>query len=245
LRFAALADIHGNDAALEAVLADILDRGIHDIVNLGDSLSGPLDAGRTADMLMAYDFPSVCGNHDRYLIDRPRAEMHEWETDALDQLDDRHLDWLRSLPFSRIWRDDVFMCHATPTDDNRYWLEAVSPDGIVHLRPDAEIAAIAGDIKQTLMLCGHSHLPRAVRLADGRLIVNPGSVGCPAYDDVAPAYHKVEAGLPAASYAIIEKVAAGWDVTFRLVPYDHAAMAALATVRNRPDWAAALATGRL
>jgi diadenosine tetraphosphatase ApaH/serine/threonine PP2A family protein phosphatase len=245
LRFAAIADIHGNAAALEAVLADIVDRGIDDIVNLGDNLSGPLDAGRTADMLMAYDFPSVAGNHDRYLIDRPRAAMHEWETDALDQLGDSHLDWLRSLPFSRVWRDEVYMCHATPDDDNRYWLEAVSDSGIVHLKPEAEIAALAGAIPQSLILCGHSHLPRAVRLADRRLIVNPGSVGCPAYDDIHPVYHKVEAGVPAAAYAIIEKTGQAWDVTFRQVAYDHQAMARLAADRNRPDWAAALSRGWL
>ena len=54
MRFAAIADIHGNCAALEAVLADIAAQGIatDSIVNLGDCLSGPLEAGRTADMLL-------------------------------------------------------------------------------------------------------------------------------------------------------------------------------------------------
>jgi predicted phosphodiesterase len=245
LKFAAIADIHGNAVALEAVLADIDAAGIIDIVNLGDHLSGPLEAGRTADMLMAFDFPSVLGNHDRYLIDRPRAEMHSWETDAFDQLRPSHFDWLRSLPPSRIWRDEVYMCHATPRDDNRYWLEAVSSEGLVHLKPLAEIEALAEGIEQKLILCGHSHLPRALRLSDGRMIVNPGSVGAPAYDDDLPFYHRVEAGTPLASYAILEKTAAGWQACFRLVTYDHMAMARLAASRGRSDWAAALATGWL
>jgi predicted phosphodiesterase len=245
LKFAAIADIHGNAMALEAVLADIDAQGIGDIVNLGDHLSGPLEAGRTADMLMAFDFASVLGNHDRYLIDRPRAEMHSWETDAFDQLRPTHLDWLRSLPFSRVWRDEVYMCHATPQDDNRYWLESVSREGIVHLKPLAEIETLANGIDQSLILCGHSHLPRAVRLSDGRLIVNPGSVGVPAYDDDLPCYHKVEAGTPHAAYAILEKTDAGWQPAFRLVAYDHAAMAELAVSRGRTDWASALATGWL
>src|SRR4051812_33373333 len=84
MKFAAIADIHGNAMALEAVLADVDALGIGDIVNLGDHLSGPLEADRTADLLMAFDFPSVLGNHDRYLIDRPRGAMHAWETDAFD-----------------------------------------------------------------------------------------------------------------------------------------------------------------
>jgi predicted phosphodiesterase len=245
LKFAAIADIHGNALALEAVLADIDAQGIGDIVNLGDHLSGPLEADRTADLLMAFDFPSVLGNHDRYLIAQPRAKMHSWERDAFDQLGPSHLDWLRSLPFSRVWRDEVFMCHATPQNDNRYWLEAVSPDGIVHLKPLAEIEALAEGIDQPLILCGHSHLQRAVRLSDGRLIVNPGSVGAPAYDDDLPYYHRVEAATPHAAYAIIEKTAAGWQAWFRLVGYDHSAMARLAASRGRTDWASALATGWL
>jgi predicted phosphodiesterase len=45
--FAAIADIHGNCSALEAVLADIDKQGIKDVLNLGDCFSGPLEAGFT------------------------------------------------------------------------------------------------------------------------------------------------------------------------------------------------------
>lgn len=245
MRFAAIADIHGNAAALDTVLADIQALGIDDIVNLGDHLSGPLEAGRTADILIGLDLPSVLGNHDRYLVEQPPSEMHAWEADAFAQLDARHLDWLRGLPPTLVWRDDVFLCHATPDDDNRYWLEAVSPQGHVHARPLAEIESLAEGVAQPLILCGHSHLPGAVRLSNGRLIVNPGSVGCPAYDDVAPHPHKVEAGTPFARYAILEKLGGIWTPSFRQVAYDHAAMARLAVARGREDWARALATGWL
>ena len=245
MRFAAIADIHGNAAALEAVLADIAAQGIADIVNLGDHLSGPLEAGRTADILVGLDLPSVLGNHDRYLIERDAGAMHEWEADALAQLAPVHLDWLRGLPPTMVWRDEVFLCHATPENDNSYWLEGVSPEGHVHLKPLADIEALAAGITQSLILCSHSHLPRAAALSDGRLIVNPGSVGCPAYDDVTPCYHKVEAGTPHAAYAVLEKAGDIWQPTFRQVAYDHQAMSRLAATRNRPDWARGLATGWL
>src|SRR2546429_559154 len=52
MRFAAIADVHGNYLALEAVLADIRVQEISEIVNLGDMASGPLDARRTMDALM-------------------------------------------------------------------------------------------------------------------------------------------------------------------------------------------------
>jgi predicted phosphodiesterase len=245
MRFAAIADIHGNCLALEAVLGDIADLGITDIVNLGDHLSGPLEAGRTADMLLGRDIVSVSGNHDRYLIEHARGEMHSWEADAFDQLTDEHLEWLRGLPFSRVWRDEVYLCHATPQDDNRYWLEGVTSDGVLHLKPLAEIAALADGVAQPLILCGHSHIPRAVQLSDGRMIVNPGSVGCTAYDDETPFYHKVEAATPLASYAILEKAPASWQVDFRLVAYDNMAMSRLAAENGRDDWARGLATGWL
>jgi diadenosine tetraphosphatase ApaH/serine/threonine PP2A family protein phosphatase len=245
MRFAAIADIHGNCLALEAVLGDIAALGITDIVNLGDHLSGPLEAGRTADLLLRLDIVSVSGNHDRYLIEHARGDMHSWEADAFDQLTDEHLEWLRGLPFSRVWRDEVYLCHATPQDDNHYWLEGVTSDGVVHLKPLAEIAALADGVSQPLILCGHSHIPRAVQLSDGRMIVNPGSVGCPAYDDETPFYHKVEAATPLASYAILEKAPAGWQVDFRLVAYDNMAMSRLAAENGRDDWARGLATGWL
>ena len=44
MKFAAIADIHGNCSALEAVLADIGQHRISEVVNLGDHLSGPLGA---------------------------------------------------------------------------------------------------------------------------------------------------------------------------------------------------------
>ena len=49
--------------------------------------SGPLDARRTMDMLMALDAVHVLGNHDRYLIDRPPEKMGSWDRPAHAQLD--------------------------------------------------------------------------------------------------------------------------------------------------------------
>ncbi len=98
MRFAAIADVHGNYLALEAVMADIRAQGIADIVNLGDMASGPLDARPTMDALMALDAVHVRGNHDRYLIDRPPEKMSSWDRPAHAQLDAKHLDWLRAVP---------------------------------------------------------------------------------------------------------------------------------------------------
>jgi len=243
MRFAAIADVHGNHLALEAVTADIRAQGIDEIVNLGDMASGPLDARRTMDALMALDAVHVLGNHDRYLIDRPPEKMGSWDRPAHAQLEPGHLDWLRAVPPARVYREQVFLCHATPSSDEVYWLETVLPDGAVRMSPWQAIEEAARGIGQRLILCGHSHIARAVRLGDGRLIVNPGSVGCPGYRDIHPYPHVMEAGTPDARYAILESEDDRWRVTFRHVPYDHEAMAALARRNGQPELASALATG--
>jgi len=243
MRFAAIADVHGNYLALEAVIADIRAQGIDEIVNLGDMASGPLDAGRTMDMLMALDAVHVLGNHDRYLIDRPPEKLGSWDRPAHAQLDAAHLDWLRTVPPTLVYRDRVFLCHATPAHDEIYWLETVLPDGTVRMSAREAIEAAAAGITQRLILCGHTHIARAVRLADGRMIVNPGSVGSPGYRDVHPFPHVMEAGSPDARYAILESSGSEWRTIFRHVPYDHEAMAALARRNGQPALASALATG--
>jgi len=142
-----------------------------------------------------------------------------------------------------IYRDDVFLCHGTPEDDAAFWLDRVTADGKIEASPIREIEAEANGVGVSLILCGHTHIPRAVRLGDGRLVVNPGSVGCPGYDSPKPVYHRGQTGTPDASYAILERTPRGWSVTFRYVPYDHMSMARLARANGLPVWADALATG--
>ena len=72
MRFAAIADVHGNYLALEAVIADIRAQGIDDIVNLGDMASGPLDARRTMDRADGARCRSRA-RQSRPLSDRPPA----------------------------------------------------------------------------------------------------------------------------------------------------------------------------
>jgi diadenosine tetraphosphatase ApaH/serine/threonine PP2A family protein phosphatase len=241
MKLAAIADIHGNCAALEAVLADVAALGIGEVVNLGDHLSGPLEPRQTADLLIARGYPSIKGDQDRILVELGPAGASR----RLDhrQLTQGHLDWLAGLPPTLVYRDDVFLCHGSPKRDDAFWLERVTADGKIEARAIGEIEAEAKGVAASLILCGHTHIPRAVRLGDGRLVVNPGSVGCPGYDSPKPVYHKGQAGTPDACYAILERTPQGWSVTFRHVPYDHMSMAQLARTNGLPVWADALATG--
>jgi predicted phosphodiesterase len=243
MRFAILADIHGNSSALEAVLTDMDRISVSDAVNLGDHFSGPLDASTTARLLMDRDFLSIRGNHDRWLVEKDPADMGASDKVAFEQLDRTQLDWLKKLPATRVVFDEVFACHGTPSSDITYWLEHVEPDGKVRTATRDEIEAQAGGISATLILCGHTHIPRLVRLSDGRIVLNPGSVGCPGYDDDVPVSHRMQAGTPNASYAVAEWSRDGWLVTYRSVPYDSRQMVERAQSNGRDEWAQALATG--
>lgn len=154
------------------------------------------------------------------------------------------LRWLSSLP-ATLLLGDVFLCHGTPASDNAYWLDAVRPDGAVTQAGRDEIAAQIKDIPASLFLCGHSHVARRVDLPGGRVVVNPGSVGCPGFRHDIPHPHVIEAGSPAARYAILTRRGQGWVSELRAVPYDARRMARLACQAGQGDWARVVGTGWL
>jgi hypothetical protein len=132
--------------------------------------------------------------------------------------------------------------HGIPADDNRYLMERVAGFRLV---PNAA-AAIAARLRQAppLVLCGHSHQPRLICLQDGPTVLNPGSVGCPAYQDPGGEDpHVSEVGSPHARYAVVTRAGGRIDADLIAVAYDHRAAAARAAALGRPDWAHALATG--
>lgn len=241
MRIAVLADIHGNLPALEAVQADLRRHAPDIVVNLGDHLSGPLQAAGTADLLIETDYLQIRGNHDRQLLDRPADQMGASDQAAFGQLTARHKEWLNSLPATKMLGEQILLCHGTPDNDLEYLLEEIrgtevglrSPEGI-QLRLSSHVRAV---------LCGHSHIPRLVRTSAGVIIVNPGSVGLPAYEDTHPSLHYMETGSPHARYALIDQEAGMFRVDFVAVEYDWEQASRDAAAAQRPDWAHALATG--
>ena len=241
---AVLADIHGNVRALDAVLADIARRGIERIVNLGDGLYGPFDPVPVADRLLESDWPTVSGNEDRILVAADRQQVSHTARFTRDRLNRQHLDWLAHLPKTVALDDHTLAFHAIPADDTRYLLSRPTADGTTSPATDDEIAEKLGPVGARLILCGHDHLPRIVRLDDGRTIVNPGSVGCPAYTDACPIPHRVENGSPHARYAVIRWGDESPQAELIAVPYDWDAAATEAAANGFPAWACWLRTGR-
>jgi putative phosphoesterase len=247
MRVALLADIHGNILALEAVLDDLSRRGAADLlVNLGDLVSGPLWPAETMERLASLDAITVRGNHDRRVPLDPLDAMGPSDRFAHDHLSTSQHDWLAALPLTAEIVPAVLAFHARPDHDERYLTEIIEAGRLVRA-PRAQIERRLKNLDRghRLLLFGHSHRPELVSLSDGRILYNPGSVGCPAYSDPESPAHVSESGSPLARYGIVEL-----DDAHRVtriesiaVAYDNETAARRAEESGRPEWAHALRYG--
>ena len=240
-RIAVISDVHGNIWALQAVLDDVRRRGVEHIINLGDTVYGPLEPQATADSLIPLDVYSIQGNEDRILAGDP-ASSPTLEY-VLKNLTRHCREWFATHPAASVVEGELYLCHGTPRSDKTYLLEGMSVQGGFLNEPQV-IQSELDVVSQPVILCGHSHVPRMVHLPDGRLIVNPGSVGLQAYTDDAPVAHKMEVGSPHARYAVLARARAGWTVEQIALPYEWDKAADAARRNGRPDWAAWLSSGR-
>jgi predicted phosphodiesterase len=247
MRFAVVADIHGNILALEAVLADLFSRGGADqLFNLGDLVSGPLWPAETMDRLDALASIIVRGNHDRRVHLDPPEAMGPSDRFAYDRLSPDQREYLGKLPNRAIVGPSILAFHARPDHDERYLVDDIV-DGRLVRAPLAKIVKRLGDIDppSKLILFGHNHRPEILRLPDGAILFNPGSVGCPAYHDPEPPAHASESGSPHARYGIVDVDDDGtvMRVESIAVAYDHEVAARRAEESGRPEWAHALRFG--
>lgn len=179
-RVAVLSDIHGVLPALEAVLAEPDVAAADRVVLTGDISAGPQPV-QVLDLLTSLGDRVVwiSGNADRELLEYRRGHRDSipdpigpW---AAGQLREDHLDLLGrlpkslSLPVHGLGR--VLFCHATPRDDE----EVVLVDSPLDRWKDV-FGSLDADVRT--VVCGHTHMP-FVRLAHGRMVINPGSVGMP------------------------------------------------------------------
>ncbi|WP_306007698.1 metallophosphoesterase [Bacillus sp. MMSF_3353] len=242
MKIAIISDVHGNSHALKSVLEDIERRKVEMIINLGDSVYGPLDPLGTIEILMNNEMIHIKGNCDRMLWE-PIQEQSATLTFVRNQLTENHIDWLKQHPFQFIV-DDILFCHGKLTSDEVYLLEEMDENGAV-LKSEKNIMDQLKNIEQKIIVCGHTHIPRVVYLANGKIIINPGSIGLPAYKDELPIVHKMESGTPHAKYVVIEKVLGEWVIEQISVPYNWEEAAELAFQQERHDWAQALKTGKI
>jgi len=245
MKIAVLSDIHSNVYALDAVIQDAKRRGFDHMVNLGDILYGPIAPRDTFELLMEHDLVTISGNQDRQIVETTAEEIATNTTMAfiVDDLPQNAIHWLANLPFDKQLTEEVYLCHGTPDNDLVYLLENIEL-GYPQLRSDKEIVQLLAGEQSEIILCGHTHIARTVHTSTNQMIINPGSVGLPAYTDDEPLIHSMQSYSPLASYAMLEKNDLGWSVNQLKVAYDVNRAVNNAQHCQRPDWMHFLSTGR-
>ncbi len=170
---ATLYDIHGNLAALEAVLAEVPDEAT--IVIGGDVVAVGPQPSETLELLrgMGDRIRWLRGNADREL--NPEKEGHapiEVLVPTIEALTDEQIDFLyRNPPTVQIGR--TLYCHASPRNDEDIFTEET---------PEGQIAFLFEDVDADIVVCGHTHMQFDRKVA-GKRVINSGSVGRPHGDE--------------------------------------------------------------
>jgi len=240
-QYAIISDIHGNAGALKAVLTDIRSRGISDIINLGDFFFGALQPEKVSDILRQNPMTCITGNTDREILEnKDKDGMARVQADLSAQ----SKEWLKSLPKTASIDSLIFACHGTPESDDEYLLEKVTQYG-VFVYNDEDLVEKTKNVKERIILCGHSHVNRVIYLSNGKMIVNPGSVGLPAYLGNAEYRFAMESMTPHAKYAIITSDGDGINVEQVNCTYDWYDAAQIARENGNENAAEFLLHGRM
>jgi diadenosine tetraphosphatase ApaH/serine/threonine PP2A family protein phosphatase len=177
---AVLYDIHGNTAALEAVLADAEAVGA-DRYLLGGDYGTPSPAPEeTLDRLRQLPNATwIRGNGERWLREPPldRPEVMEVYEHLSSGVPDHEVEWLYGLP-ERAELDGILYVHGSPVSD----VESFAP------QPEDEEERLLGDVRDRTIVFGHSHQQFRRPGPRGTDLVNPGSVGMPLDGDVRAAW---------------------------------------------------------
>ena len=216
MKVAALYDIHGNLPALDAVLRDVREAAVDQIVVGGDVVLGPMPKECLARVL-ELDIPTlfVKGNCDREVVSRMSGlnapsnlpqqvqESLSWVAAQLSPKDRSSMDeWPKSVSLNVPKVGRVLFCHATPQND---------VDIFTKLTPESRVLPMLSGADATVIVCGHTHMQFDRRVGRYR-VVNAGSVGMPFAE-------------PAAYWLLI-----GDDVVCKRTQYD--VMGAAERIRN-------------
>jgi putative phosphoesterase len=207
-RVAALYDVHGNVAALDAVLAEALALEPDLVVFGGDALPGPFPRA-VLERIRDVDAPTVClrGNGERELLDPEVTAADDPLGRQLDERDRTEVAaWHEAVTVELPGLGRAVFCHAAPGDDE----QIVTP-----ATPDAVLREVYGDLGVDLVVLGHTHIQLDRRVGEDLRIVNPGSVGWPYADKPGAYWALIDEGKVYLRRTIYDVTMAAADITLR------------------------------
>jgi predicted phosphodiesterase len=182
MSIAALYDIHGNLPALEAVLSEVRQVGVDQIIVGGDVVPGPMPHESIA-CLLGLDIPIafIRGNGEIAVLEERSGAgaahvpsdwrpLIQWSAAQLLQSEiDQVREWPRGIRVRDPSHGDVLFCHATPRDEHEIFTSATPSDVLL---------PIFSTLDADLVVCGHTHM-QFERTVGSTRVVNAGSVGMP------------------------------------------------------------------
>src|SRR5262249_28376888 len=171
----------------------------------------PLWPRETAEYLGTLGLPTVRGNHDRWLIESDAAGLSATDCFSRAALTSEQRHEQHALPAFIEPADGVLAVHGTPADDRSFLTEDIHCDRLIPTTREQIVRRLGAAMSRQVVLCGHSHRQSAIQVPDGPLILNPGSVGCPVFADVASS-GSLELRSPHARYAILTQRGRRWSV---------------------------------
>jgi predicted phosphodiesterase len=193
MRVAALYDIHGNLPALEAVLEELGQAGVDQIVVGGDVVPGPMPC-ETLRLLLDLDLPVhyLHGNGELAMLALLSAPDEDtvtyWGTTSGEPLPEQYRPvyrwtaqqlqpdyepvlarWPKTVRLEIDGLGAVLFCHATPRSETELF---------TRLTPADRLAPLLDGLEVSVVVCGHTHMQFERQVGSTRL-VNAGSVGEP------------------------------------------------------------------
>jgi predicted phosphodiesterase len=234
MRLAVFSDVHGNLTALEAVLADITQQDVDEVIFAGDlCLVGPRPA-ECLERMRALGCTAVFGNTDDWLLGRqqpppPLTDLASWTHDRLDA---GQRSWLDNLSFAHTVSssgsaaDSLLIVHANPQDVNQLIFppeeEQIKRYGRVR-QADSELDDLLSGVEFNSIVFGHLHIP-SIRPWNGITLYNISSVSMPGD------------GNPRAKYGLFTWDSDAWHFERRYVPYDWSSESTAYRTSKPPGW---------
>jgi predicted phosphodiesterase len=224
MKIAVLSDIHGNAVGLDAVLADLKQSPVDQMVCLGDAIQGGPQPAEVTRRLRELGLPVVMGNADAWLLSGVETGNENISPERRVQL-----DAVREWSLAQLCDDDkayiasfqptveipltgavnLLGFHGTPTSFD---------DMILPTTPDDTFMEWCGGYTPHILCGGHTHLQQVRRIGvTESFFFNPGSVG------LAYSHMQTEANFRAdawAEYAVLTVHGSRISLEFRRVPYN-------------------------
>jgi len=239
MKIALISDIHGNYVALTAVLQDLERHQPDTLICLGDIATIGPQPKEVLSTLQTLDCVFVQGNHDAAMLNPEKAaafKIHpallsnlEW---AISQLEPQDIAFLESFQINYELNLDadkkLFCFHASPINNIDIILATTPRDILDKFLASTNVDVMAG---------GHTHI-QMLRKYNGRLLINPGSVGT---SFVTPPPTETPILSPWVEYAIVECKNGAVTVNFHRLPMDLEALfdsVQASSMPNREWWLA-------